>query len=391
MATAVADRLRLIPGLAVDIDTSGLDAGKPWRRKLHELMARCGAGLVLLTPAVLKRPKWVLKEAIILGWRLDLEPKFTLFFVLAPGVTRADFEKCGFDMAQLSETQLVTGELIDITKLDSLIAKLQPSLPVAQPVTPFDELIGAVTQLLRVADQTGATYHDIATYLGITDVLAWGPLQLELLADRIAREIVEGRDENLPISGLIVKLGAWLEGHRKRLLNLLSPWWIDMQLAGALLRRAPQNPGTLTIAGSLVPDFTAMMTVRRAFNLKEDNYRQAEAVGLNGGDLFEEIRLELCEYARSQAWVPRNLKNDKLVVAKLRDSPSPIFVPLGVLPDSATAALLRTEFPRVIFIAPRPPERIDLLNDDLLPDPDLAREKAAYEDWMKATGAVANG
>ena len=78
------------------VDVSGLEVGKPWRRQLHEWMARCGAGLVLLTPSVLKRPEWVLKESIILGWRLDLELKFSLFFALSPGVTREQFDKCGF-------------------------------------------------------------------------------------------------------------------------------------------------------------------------------------------------------------------------------------------------------------------------------------------------------
>ena len=131
--------------------------------------------------------------------------------------------------------------------------------------------------------------------------------------------------------------------------------------------------------------------MRRAFQLEEDCYREAEAVGLNGGDLFEEIRSELCEYARARLWVPLNLKKDDLVVAKLRDSVNTIFVPLGVQPDSTTSERLRAEFPRVVFIAPRPPERTDLLHDDLQPDPDLACERAAYEDWMKATDALAKG
>ena len=176
LAQAVDDRLRLIPGLAVDIDMSGLEAGKPWRRQLHEWMARCGAALVLLTPAVLQRPKWVLKESIILGWRLDLEPRFSLFFVLAPGVTRKDFESSVSTWRNCRRLQLIAGEWNDITDLDSLMVKLQKFLPAAQPVTPFDELITAVTQLLRVADQQGATYQEIATYLGITDVPNWGPI-----------------------------------------------------------------------------------------------------------------------------------------------------------------------------------------------------------------------
>ena len=275
LAQAVADGLKHIPGLAVDIDQSGLEEGKPWRRQLHEWMARCGAGVVLLTPAVLQRPKWVLKEAIILGWRLDLERDFSLHFVFAPGVTRADFEKCGFDMAQMSETQLVSGELADLTNVDSLIAKLKRSLPAVQPATPFDELIDALTKLLLKADGRGVTYQDIANYLGLTDMPAWGPDKLQQLASCIAREIVAGRDDELLISGLIEKVNTWDDGYLQKLINLLAPFWIDMQMASTLLRRAPpmplpnppptRGPGTLTIAGSTVAEFTADMVVRRAF------------------------------------------------------------------------------------------------------------------------------
>src|SRR5687768_1951168 len=95
LATALADRLKALPDVAVDVDVSGLVVGQPWQRQLHEWMARCGAAIVLLTPAVLARPQWVLKEAIILGWRLDLDPTFHLYFAYAPGTTAADFTAKG--------------------------------------------------------------------------------------------------------------------------------------------------------------------------------------------------------------------------------------------------------------------------------------------------------
>jgi hypothetical protein len=95
LADALAVRLGQLPHVQVLIDTSGLEVGRPWQRQLHEWMARCGAGIVLLTPAVLARPKWVLKEAIILGWRLDLEPKFSLLFAVSPHVTRDQFTAVG--------------------------------------------------------------------------------------------------------------------------------------------------------------------------------------------------------------------------------------------------------------------------------------------------------
>jgi hypothetical protein len=396
LAKAVADKLKAIPGVTVDIDLSGLDVGQPWRRQLHEWMARCGAGLVLLTPSVLQRPKWVLKEAIILGWRLDLERDFKLYFVLAPGVKREDVGKAGFELAQMEGTQLVAGALADLATVDDLIAALE--LPAAQPRTPFDELINEFKNLLRLADPPGATYPDIASHLGMANVVGWGPDKLEQLALGIACAVVEGREDDDAISGLLDKLGAWQREDREKLVELLAPFWIDLQMAGSLMRRAPPTPlpqppplagpGTVTIAGSAVPDFTAKMAVRRAFGQKKSKYFLADAVGLNGGDLFEDIRAELCEVARQQIVIARGIRNDDVVVQKLRNYPTPIFVPIGTFPDAATLGKLRAEFPRVVFIAPRPPDRTTLTGDELLPDPDPSREQAAYVDWIKATGAL---
>src|SRR5690606_34316115 len=150
-----------------------------------------------------------------------------------------------------------------------------------------------------------------------------------------------------------------LKEHRRSLVNLLVPFWIDPQCAGTLLRRAPPRPppvpapmagpGALTIAGAMVPQFTAQMAVRRAFVTKPSGFRLAEAVGLGSADLFADIRADLCEYARRMAWVPPGQRNDDLVVAQLRTSAAPVFVPLDTLPDAGTLARLKAEFPRVLF------------------------------------------
>jgi hypothetical protein len=396
LAKAVADKLKTIPGMTVDIDLSGLDVGSPWQRQLHEWMARCGAGLVLLTPAVLQRPKWVLKEAIILGWRLDLERDFKLYFVLAPGVKREDCGKVGFELAQMSGTQLVAGALADIATVDDLIAALK--LPAAQPQTPFGELINEFKNLLRLADPPGTTYPDIASHLGLANVVAWGPDKLDQLASGIACAVVQGREDDDAVSALLDKLGAWSSDNRKKLVDLLVPYWVDPQMAGSLMRRAPPTPapqprpsvgpGAVTIAGTYVTDFTAEMAVRRAFGQRKSRYFLVQAVGLNGGDLFDDIRAELCEFARRQIGIARNLRDDDVVVRKLRDYPTPIFVPIATFPDASTLARLRAEFPRVVFIAPRPTDRKTPTGDELLPDPDPQREEAAYYDWIKATGAL---
>jgi hypothetical protein len=271
LASALSDRLSQLPGIGAQVDVSGLEPGRPWRRQLHVWMARCGAGLVLLTPAVLRRPEWVLKECIILGWRLDLEPKFSLFFALAPGVTREQFDTCGFRLAQLTETQFLPGNLADLAHVDALVEALRTRLPQAPPPAPYDELARELKTLLRMADSGGATYGDIASHLGVEGPANWGPDQRDKLAEAIAQAIVQGRNQSFAIDELLNRIGAWSAENKKKLVNLLVPYWVEPDTAAELLHRAPPTPppeqvlpgpGALTIEGAHVPRFKEAACVK---------------------------------------------------------------------------------------------------------------------------------
>jgi hypothetical protein len=220
-----------------------------------------------------------------------------------------------------------------------------------------------------------------------------------MLADRIAQTIVQGRDQSFAIDELMNRVGPWSKENQVKLVNLLVPYWIEPDAAGGLLRRAPPappreetlpGPGALTIKGAHVPRFTARMIVRRAYGARLSNFRLAEAVGL-GGDLFNDIRSELCEHARQRGWVSQQLKKDDKVVEELRKTVAPVFVPLNALPDHETIGLLRDEFPRMLFLAPRPPNRGGSVGDELLPDPAPDREAAEYKAWDGAMNAIDNG
>jgi hypothetical protein len=400
LAKAVSERLPQPPHSNVLVDLSGLEAGKPWRRQLHEWMARCGAGLVLLTPAVLARPEWVLKECIILGWRLDLEPTFSLFFALAPGMTRDQFDRSGFRLAQLTETQFLPGNLADFDQVEALVDAVRARLPPVQPATPYDDLIQELKTLLIMADPQGATYAAIGAHLGIEGPANWGPDKRDMLADAIVRAIVRGRDQSFAMDELLNHIGTWTREHRSKLINLLVPYWIEPDTASELLHRAPPRappqpavtgPGALTIQGAYVPEFTASMTVRRAYGARLSGFRLAEAVGLGGDNLFREISKELCDHARQRKWVAQGLKDEEKVVEALRKSLAPVFVPLAVLPDPETIRLLRARFPRMLFLAPRPGNRAAREDDELRPDPPLERESAEYSAWDGAMNAIDNG
>ena len=73
------------PTCEILLDIDRLDDGRPWEPYLHEWMARCHAGLVLLTENSVMSD-WVLKEATILSWRVSLDPSFKLFIACSPEV-----------------------------------------------------------------------------------------------------------------------------------------------------------------------------------------------------------------------------------------------------------------------------------------------------------------
>jgi hypothetical protein len=196
------------------------------------------------------------------------------------------------------------------------------------------------------------------------------------------------------------RIGSWTREYRSKLVNLLVPYWIEPDAASELLHRAPPRappepavagPGALTIKGTYVPEFTASMTVRRAYGARLSGFRLAEAVGLGGDSLFREISKELCDHARQRKWVAQALTDEEKVVEALRKSLAPVFVPLAVLPDPETIRLLRARFPRILFLAPRPPNRGAPGDDELRPDPPPERESAEYGAWDGAMNAIDNG
>ena len=130
--------------------------------------------------------------------------------------------------------------------------------------------------------------------------------------------------------------------------------------------------------------------MRRAYGARLSKFRLAEAVGL-GGDMFDDIRKELCEFAYLRKWVQAGPKDYDKIAEELRKSLYPVFVPLAVLPDLETIRLLRAKFPRMLFLAPRPPNRAGPEGDELLPDPPPERESAEYSAWDGAMNAIDNG
>lgn len=393
LALAVAQRLKARRH-GVLLDLSGLQAGQTWRRELHLWLARCQAGLLLLTQAVLDKPDWVLKEAIVLGFRKDTEQDgFGFFWALGPGVTRQQFLDRGFSLAQLGDVQrLATPARLDA--VDALVDELIAQLPPAPAETPFARLSRVVSDLLQAARQPGITCPKLAAHLGVPLPGAYGPDKVARLADGVAESILVSRDAGLQIHRLMQVLELWTGDDRRRLAELLAPHWVDPAAAAGLVAVAerlddPARAAAVGIRGQRVQQYTAQVYLQRAYG---QPVVLADAVEGDSPDLFNNIRTEICEYMRTAQYVKGRLSDDR-VVQELRTWPEPVFVPLYGLPDDTTLQQLRKEFPRVVFIAGPAvdaegamlPLPASPLLQVLEPDPPGAVEQRESDDWRLAS------
>jgi hypothetical protein len=400
LALAVEAELKKMRGVGTLLDRSGLEPASAWRRELHMWMARCNSALVLITEGVLAEPRWVLKEAIILGWRRDLEgDAFKLFWALGPGVTRKRANEAGFNLAQLDDTQRLATSAAE-GQHEALVNEMLPLLPAKAGVTAFDRLAGSVARLLRVADPQGVNIPMLISELGIDTPAAWGPDRIAQLADLVARALLVGRDEGFAVDRIVGQLSGWDAERSRQLAHLLAPRWVEADAAATLRALAPPKPApgaapqpaavpAAAIAGQYVPDYTTEMFVRRAFELDDTGWVLAEAVECDSTDLFGTLRVEICQSVRQRRLLSGS---DDRIVAKLRTSRIPYFVPLTVLPPADTLKLLHAEFPRVLFVAP-PAEPQAAVQDgvhEVQPPPDPVAEDREYAAWQGAMAAITN-
>lgn len=388
LAEAIAQRLAARPGVQVLLDSSGLDPGRPWRSDLHLWLARCDACLLLMTEAVRARPKWVLKEAIILGFRKEQEgAAFGFHWALGPGVQRAQFIAQGFDLAQLGDVQRLA-TCARLEDADALVDELLAQLPAPRGQTPHDRLVAALAELLSLRRcEPETTCPKIAAHLGLEVPPNWGPDRIRLLAEGVAEQVFRSRAQGLAIDTLMGQLALWESRDRLAFAELLAPHWVDLQPAAMLRGLMPTAPGApppaaaaLAIRGQHVAQYTARMYLLRAYG--QQATLLADAVGGSSPNHYQDIRDEVCAFAKDRRLVIGKLTPEK-IVAQLSTWPDPIYVPLTELPDDDTLRRLRAEFPRVMFIVADTGHDASLIVD-LPPPPPPDIEAQECQAWRSA-------
>jgi hypothetical protein len=377
-------------GFDVFLDSKEIQAAADWNKEIHQWLACCHAGVLLLTPESITRP-WVLKEAAILTWRCSLHPdRFKLFPVLFDGVTDQALEQQKFGPLVISSKQKVAGATPEAIaeEIERVIG------PLVETETPLDQVAAVLTDALDHAGQS--TAEKLARKLGI-DPTPWVSSQpahlprefLFLIAGRLVRESL-GQYEG--VYDLMKELAETMPREfAGRTLGIVAPYWVPADVAGTLCEIANREQRwALAMNGAYLGKFTFRMYLLRAFPMRGEFYRLVLPGG--GSEAMIEETIEDIYTALEALW---DEERDTLKEMLVSHS-DPLFVVLPrELSDNEALSRLESEFPHLTFIlnAGDDSGALDALAalprvEALRPPLDIGREKKAYFDYVRAEGVL---
>jgi len=390
-----------IPNYDVLVDQERLARGKYWPTQLHEWLARCHVGVVLLTEDAAKSA-WVLKETSILEWRLDRDPSFRLFIARFPQVTDALLKEnrySALDLDRIHQIKLPdpgadTAEQYRERAAQHIADTLRAELKsAAAPKTLFDELAGTLGDLLE--DLKTDTLQAVAERVH-AEAPAWSATEdaRRQYIDEIARRMLAGNLGGFSgVHELIALLAKTMDaGAVRKFLNRIAPYWVDGAAATRLraLSRSPR-PRPAGLNGTCVVDFTGEMYVRRAHFMAVD-FILPDVGGGDGGSGPDHIEQQICQWFRDRKLLRGT--NAEIRV-KLETPQSPVYVVLPDRMDNQAIKELRSRFKRITFIMPIGEK---LVRDDALedfewiePEVDIVLEKKEEGEFFAARAFLENG
>lgn len=390
------------PDLDLLLDKVRLEPGKDWQPFLHEWMARCDAGLILLTGHAVTSD-WVLKEATILAWRHSMDPTFPLFVAHPADIGVDDVTKGPFSPLGLSKIQWLEG----IDPDDVAQAVVTGTEGTTFEKSPFDLMVGKLADLFETvgstslevvagklnvfkewwpADQTRLRYVEV-----IARHLLCGDLgEYRLQADDDAGEVIRG------LEGLMGDLAGSPQAEPlRKILGILAPHWVDGVAAGklALLPRYGERRA-VALNGRYVPAFTSRVYLTRAHLVEASKYYFLPVAGGNPGGFVAHYASEICRAVQAE---PENDWMEDLnpteVTAELRDmSPSRYVILPEPRPGHDDLVELMEMFPTINFVLwtgarlDKDPglERVDWAE----PAVDEVVEKMEMKDYNASKGSI---
>jgi TIR domain len=383
------------PAIEVLVDRDRLQAGDSWRDVLHEWLAECDAGLLLLSQRALASP-WVLKESTVLAYRKAVDADFPLYPVLLEGLKSDALASQGFSPLCLRDLQAIrtpagagpAPSALDAATAQAITHTVRARLADWQatvgtlPDTPLAAMQNTLKDRLQRADNLKGLEKLCQDLTGRP--LAWRPSKnakerpAQLVAALLANglplpppDAATGSDAEIrPLSQLIDQLTTHC-GLRKsdaaEVLALLQPLWTHAGNAAMLADVAARNrlpmtgtaappPGTSVAMQCAMPAFTIDQHVRRVLlPLTPAQVVHMLPAGTSDNRL-EELKHAVRSIFRSTLRIPPNMSDswvdEKLARpdGKLSYSRMVFFVVPDPLPDTALLAELQACFPRQTFI-----------------------------------------
>jgi hypothetical protein len=377
--------------VAVDIlaDYARLQDGAPWPKQLHEWLAKSHAGLILLTRDALASD-WVLKEATILTWRQSVNEHFKVFVACDKTVVTTNALK----LHRYDPLSIPSIQWIDSVDPATIAGRVRHGIGLVQPPTPFEQLVQELATLMS-GQVKSHVIRVLAERLRV-DPPAWDPQRtddeqyLEEIARRLLSESLGGYKG---VHELIAELARTVQVEPlDSILNLLAPYWVDVESAGRLRALNARRPPGAAALNASVPLHSGTMYVSRAFNMGRD-FLVPEIAGGDAGQTVQDISAQICRWARARQ-IAADSASDEATRKAIADSLLPMYAVLPEQIDPDVLEELRRGFETVIFVfstGPRldPDDRFQDV-DWLKPALDAAVEKREYASYNAALQIINN-
>jgi hypothetical protein len=335
-------------GVEVLYDKEQISDGARWRKVIHAMLAECDAAIILITPDAMQSP-WVLKEATILRWRYDRDPKFPLLPVKSASVDMAELKKNRlWDPIDLPAIQFVASDSAAETaalvkkKLAPLVTQLRP--------TPLDFLADEIVGLLAKASPK----HLLLAFESLNEQIRFEvDDQHRRLAYAIARWILRQPPPALQrMATTLVLLGKTFPADDAcQILDLVSPMWVELDAASWFIRAGSKHPAFRDIAIACKrPAQTLQQYVDRA-HLPSRPPRVWLLNGVTGGAQVDDIVRELHNVLRPhlEARLARRL-DDSALDEFLDKIEVRFYVALPLPADRQVVATLQGRYRHITFV-----------------------------------------
>ncbi len=297
-----AIRDKYVDQIDVLVDKDRLKPSDDWNHRLNLWLQECHAAIILFSKRAMENSAWVAKEATILSWRAELNPKFKLFPVMLKGETTPDdLKRVCSGVLQIDRFQCVhdVQEAKDI--LDGIAEALDALKDLAKlPLTPMEILQEGIAKIL---DQC----TEASLRLALEDICGRQPETLadkKACANRLAQLFLETKPDNPTHCFTTFQQGL---GPLKPLpcpqeaidlLKLVRSLWVEPDDAAAL-RLAKIHRHHVALNGHCIsangPDnktrcYTLERYIERAWPLSKDKFL---IVSLTGAKPLEQIQQEI--------------------------------------------------------------------------------------------------